>query len=157
MRTLRLGPTYRRVDVPSHFSFGDLQSPDTFARATERCIGMGKCRSLDGGTMCPSYRATREEKYSTRGRSRLLFELLKGEVITDGWDNKEVKDSLDNCLACKGCRSDCPTHVDLAKYKSHFPIEHYQSAKRPLMDTMIGHIGTWLPMATRVSGWSTPQ
>ncbi|MFM0165925.1 FAD-binding and (Fe-S)-binding domain-containing protein [Paraburkholderia sediminicola] len=149
---LRLGPTYRRVDVPSHFSFGDLQTPDTFARATERCIGMGKCRSLDGGTMCPSYRATREEKYSTRGRSRLLFELLKGEVITDGWDNKEVKDSLDNCLACKGCRSDCPTHVDLAKYKSHFLYQHYQRAKRPLMDTMIGHIGTWLPMATRVSG-----
>jgi FAD/FMN-containing dehydrogenase/Fe-S oxidoreductase len=149
---LRLGPTYRRVDVPSHFSFGNLQTPDTFARATERCIGMGKCRSLDGGTMCPSYRATREEKYSTRGRSRLLFELLKGEVIADGWDNKDVKDSLDNCLACKGCRSDCPTHVDLAKYKSHFLYEHYQKAKRPLMDTMIGHIGTWLPIATRISG-----
>lgn len=149
---LRLGPTYRRVEVPSHFSFGNLQSPDTFARATERCIGMGKCRSLEGGTMCPSYRATREEKYSTRGRSRLLFEMLKGEVITDGWDNKEVKDSLDNCLACKGCRSDCPTHVDLAKYKSQFLYEHYQKAKRPLMDTMIGHIGTWLPVATRISG-----
>ncbi|REE23221.1 FAD/FMN-containing dehydrogenase [Paraburkholderia sp. BL27I4N3] len=148
---LRLGPTYRRVDVPSHFSFGNLQSPDTFARATERCIGMGKCRSLEGGTMCPSYRATREEKYSTRGRSRLLFELLKGEVITDGWDNKDVKDSLDNCLACKGCRSDCPTHVDLAKYKSHFLYQHYQRAKRPLMDTMIGHIGSWLPVATRIS------
>jgi FAD/FMN-containing dehydrogenase/Fe-S oxidoreductase len=149
---LRLGPTYRRVDVPSHFSFGNLQTPDTFARATERCIGMGKCRSLEGGTMCPSYRATREEKYSTRGRSRLLFELLKGEVITDGWDNKDVKDSLDNCLACKGCRSDCPTHVDLAKYKSHFLYQHYQRATRPLMDTMIGHIGTWLPVATRFSG-----
>jgi Fe-S oxidoreductase len=149
---LRLGPTYRRVDVPSHFSFGNLQTPDTFARATERCIGMGKCRSLDGGTMCPSYRATREEKYSTRGRSRLLFELLKGEVIADGWDNKDVNDSLDNCLACKGCRSDCPTHVDLAKYKSHFLYEHYQKAKRPLMDTMIGRIGTWLPIATRISG-----
>ncbi|XNW84165.1 FAD-binding and (Fe-S)-binding domain-containing protein [Paraburkholderia phenoliruptrix] len=149
---LRLGPTYRRVDVPSHFSFGNLQSPDTFARATERCIGMGKCRSLEGGTMCPSYRATREEKYSTRGRSRLLFELLRGEVITDGWDNKDVKDSLDNCLACKGCRSDCPTHVDLAKYKSHFLYQHYQRVKRPLMDTMIGHIGSWLPVATRISG-----
>lgn len=149
---LRLGPTYRRVDVPSHFSFGNLEKPDTFARATERCIGMGKCRSLDGGTMCPSYRATREEKYSTRGRSRLLFELLKGEVITDGWDNKDVKDSLDNCLACKGCSSDCPTHVDLAKYKSHFLYQHYQRARRPLMDTMIGHMGTWLPIATRFSG-----
>jgi Fe-S oxidoreductase len=80
-----------------------------------------------------------------------FFELLKGEVITDGWDNKDVKDSLDHCLACKGCRSDCPTHVDLATYKSHFLYRHYQKAKRPLMDTMIGHIGTWLPLATRFS------
>ncbi len=105
--------------------------------------------------MCPSYRATREEKYSTRGRSRLLFEMLKGEVIADGWDNKDVKDSLDNCLACKGCRSDCPTHVDLAKYKSHFLYEHYQKAKRPLMDTMlIGDrtSGRGCLVATRISG-----
>jgi FAD/FMN-containing dehydrogenase/Fe-S oxidoreductase len=149
---LRLGPEYRRVNVHSHFSFGNLSHPDTFARATERCIGMGKCRSLEGGTMCPSYRATREEKYSTRGRSRLLFEMLNGEVITDGWENKEVKDSLDHCLACKGCRSDCPTHVDLAKYKSHFLYEYYRTNRRPVMDAMIGHIGSWLPLATKLSG-----
>nr|WP_090684019.1 FAD-binding and (Fe-S)-binding domain-containing protein [Paraburkholderia phenazinium] len=149
---LRLGPGYRRVDVSSHFSFGNLQKPDTFARATERCIGMGKCRSLDGGTMCPSYRATREEKYSTRGRSRLLFELLKGEVITDGWNDSDVKESLENCLACKGCRSDCPTHVDMAKYKSHFLYQHYQNVRRPLIDVLVGHIGTWLPVATRFGG-----
>lgn len=149
---LRLGPSYRRVDVSSPFSFGNLGAPDTFARATERCIGMGKCRSLDGGTMCPSYRATREEKYSTRGRSRLLFELLKGEVITDGWENRDVKESLDNCLACKGCRSDCPTHVDMAKYKGHFLYRHYQNTRRPLMEVLVGHIGAWLPLATRFSG-----
>ncbi|WP_028218865.1 FAD-binding and (Fe-S)-binding domain-containing protein [Paraburkholderia oxyphila] len=149
---LRLGPSYRRVDVSSPFTFGDLRKPDTFARATERCIGMGKCRSLSGGTMCPSYRASREEKYSTRGRARLLFELLKGEVIEDGWQNEAVKDSLDHCLACKGCSSDCPTHVDIAKYKSHFLYEYHKHKRRPLMDGMISRIGNWLPVATHVSG-----
>ncbi|MGF6962439.1 FAD-binding and (Fe-S)-binding domain-containing protein [Paraburkholderia youngii] len=149
---LRLGPSYRRVDVSSPFTFGDLGKPDTFARATERCIGMGKCRSLSGGTMCPSYRASREEKYSTRGRARLLFELLKGEVIEDGWKSEAVKDSLDHCLACKGCRSDCPTHVDIAKYKSHFLYEYFKHKRRPVMDAMIGRIGNWLPVATHVSG-----
>lgn len=148
---LRLGPTYRRVDISSPFTFGNVANPDTFARATERCIGMGKCRSLSGGTMCPSYRASREEKYSTRGRARLLFELLKGEVIKDGWRSEEVKDSLDHCLSCKGCRSDCPTHVDIAKYKSHFLYEYFKHKRRPIMDSMIGRIGTWLPVATRVS------
>ncbi len=149
---LRLGPTYRRVEAPSHFSFGNVANPDTFARATERCIGMGKCRSLDGGTMCPSFRATREEKYSTRGRARLLFELLKGEVIEDGWKSEAVKDSLDHCLACKGCKSDCPTQVDIAKYKSHFLYEHFKHKRRPVMDAMIGRIGAWLPLATHISG-----
>uniref|UniRef100_UPI0005BB8568 FAD-binding and (Fe-S)-binding domain-containing protein n=1 Tax=Paraburkholderia oxyphila TaxID=614212 RepID=UPI0005BB8568 len=149
---LRLGPTYRRVETASHFSFGNLSGADSFARATERCIGMGKCRSLEGGTMCPSFRATHEEQYSTRGRARLLFELLKGEVIEDGWQSEAVKDSLDHCLACKGCRSDCPTHVDIATYKSHFLYEHFKTRRRPLMDAMIGRIGTWLPAATHMSG-----
>ena len=151
---LRLGPSYRRVDQSSPLSFGDIARPDTFARATERCIGMGKCRSLQGGTMCPSFRATREEKYSTRGRARLLFELLKGEVIEDGWQSEEVKDSLDHCLACKGCRSDCPTHLDIAKYKSQFLYEYFKHKRRPLMDAMIGRIGQWLPVATHFSSIS---
>lgn len=145
---LRLGPAYRRVDHVSPLSFGDIARPDTFARATERCIGMGKCRSLEGGTMCPSFRATREEKYSTRGRARLLFELLKGEVIEDGWQSEEVKDSLDHCLSCKGCRSDCPTHVDIATYKSQFLYEYFKHKRRPFMDAVIGRIGHWLPVAT---------
>jgi len=149
---LRLGPAYRRVDVSSPFTFGDLGKPDTFARATERCIGMGKCRSLSGGTMCPSYRASREEKYSTRGRARLLFELLKGEVIEDGWQSEAVKESLDHCLACKGCRSDCPTHVDIAKYKSHFLYEYHKHKRRHVVDAIVSRIGNWLPAATHVSG-----
>jgi Fe-S oxidoreductase len=69
---------------------------------------MGKCRKK-GGTMCPSYMATGEEKHSTRGRARLLGEMLRGEVVTEGWQSEAVKEALDLCLSCKGCKSDCPT------------------------------------------------
>jgi Fe-S oxidoreductase len=102
--------------------------------------------------MCPSYRASREEKYSTRGRARLLFEMLNGEVIEEGWQSEAVKDSLDHCLACKGCRSDCPTHVDIAKYKSHFLYEYHKHKRRHVMDALVSRIGNWLPVATHVSG-----
>jgi FAD/FMN-containing dehydrogenase/heterodisulfide reductase subunit C len=148
---LRLGPDHEQKAVDSPFSYygnlGDLG----FARAAERCIGMGKCRSMEGGTMCPSFRATREELYSTRGRARLFFEMLKGEVITDGWDNEALKDSLDLCLACKGCKTDCPTHVDVARYKSEFLWRHYAKKRRPIAEEAVGRIGQWLPLATRVA------
>ena len=122
---------------------------DGFTRATERCIGMGKCRSAEGGTMCPSYRATREERYSTRGRARLLSEMLRGEVITDGWQSEEVKEALDMCLACKGCRSDCPTHTDMASYKAEFLSHYYEQHARPLQAHSMGRIGEWAPLAMR--------
>lgn len=148
---LRMGPDYTRKAVKSLFTYDARLGDLGFARETERCIGMGKCRSLEGGTMCPSFRATREERYSTRGRARLFFELLNGEVIQDDWNNKQIKDSLDLCLSCKGCKSDCPTNVDIARYKTEFLYRHYQKYARPLMDLMIGRIGDWLPLATRVS------
>ena len=85
-----------------------------FSRAAARCVGVGKCRGHESGVMCPSYRATGEEEQSTRGRARLLFEMVQGDVITDGWRSTEVHDALDLCLACKGCRSDCPVDVDMA-------------------------------------------
>ena len=122
---------------------------DGFTRATERCIGMGKCRAAEGGTMCPSYRATREERYSTRGRGRLLNEMLRGEVITDGWQSEEVKEALDMCLACKGCRSDCPTHTDMASYKAEFLSHYYEQRARPLQAHSMGRIGEWAPLAMR--------
>ena len=148
---LRLGPDYTRRNMVTEFNYhGDADTG--FARATERCIGMGKCRSLEGGTMCPSFKATREEKYSTRGRARLFFELLKGEVIEDSWDSKDVKDSLDLCLSCKGCKTDCPTNVDIARYKAEFLARHYKNRRRPIMDLMIGRIGDWLPRAQLFGG-----
>jgi Fe-S oxidoreductase len=100
--------------------------------------------------MCPSYRATKEERFSTRGRGRLLNEMLRGEVITDGWRSEEVKEALDTCLGCKSCRSECPTHTDLAAYKAEF-LSHYHEAKsRPLGEQIMARIGEWAPFASVV-------
>jgi Fe-S oxidoreductase len=94
-------------------------------------VGIGKCRNPDGApTMCPSYQVTREEKHSTRGRSRLLFETLQGDINTDGWQSKEVAEGLDLCLACKGYTSDCPVQVDMPTYKAEFLHHHYRSWRR---------------------------
>jgi len=102
--------------------------------------------------MCPSYRATGEERYSTRGRSRLFFEMLKGEVITDRWRSEEVKEALDYCLACKGCKGDCPTHVDMATYKAEFLSHYYEHKPRPVQAYSMGMIGRWAPMAAALPG-----
>lgn len=146
---LRLGPHYHTAKVQSRFAFKNNQG--SFGRAIEHCIGMGRCRSHQGGTMCPSYRATGEESYSTRGRSRLLFEMLQGEVIHDGWQSEEVKAALDMCLACKGCRSDCPTHVDMATYKAEFLSHYYEHKRRPLRAYAMGWIHRWAPLGVRLA------
>jgi len=145
---LRQGPTYKPVTFMTRFAFRS-EAGDGFTRATERCVGMGKCRAASGGTMCPSYRATGEERYSTRGRSRLLFEMLQGEVIKDGWQSDEVKEALDWCLACKGCKSDCPTHTDMATYKAEFLSHYYEQHSRPRQAWSMGRIGEWAPFAAR--------
>ncbi|MFZ4288144.1 FAD-binding and (Fe-S)-binding domain-containing protein [Variovorax sp. HJSM1_2] len=142
---LRMGPDYQPLRPITHFSFADKQGG--FTRAVEHCIGMGKCRSTQVGTMCPSFRATGEERYSTRGRARLLWEMLKGEVITDRWQSEEVKEALDHCLACKGCKSDCPTHVDMATYKAEFLSHYYEHKVRPVQAYSMGMIGRWAPLA----------
>ncbi len=125
------------------------QYPDdehSFARAGGlRCVGVGKCRREGGGTMCPSYMVTREEKHSTRGRARLLFEMMQRDVITDGWRSEAVRDALDLCLACKGCFGDCPVNVDMATYKAEFLAHHYAGRLRPAAHYSMG----WLPVAAR--------
>ena len=145
---LRAGPQYQPVTLKTRMTFLSSEG-EGFTRATERCIGMGKCRSAEGGTMCPSYRATKEERYSTRGRARLLNEMLRGDVITDGWRSEEVREALDWCLGCKGCRSDCPTHTDMASYKAEFMSHHYERRARPLYAHAMGRIGEWAPLAMR--------
>jgi FAD/FMN-containing dehydrogenase/Fe-S oxidoreductase len=126
---LKLGTDYNPPRPATKFAYPEDKGD--FAHATLRCVGVGKCRDPQGSpTMCPSYQVTREEKHSTRGRARLLFEMLQGEVITDGWESEEVFDALDLCLACKGCTSDCPVNVDMPTYKSEFLYHHYQSPRR---------------------------
>ncbi|QQC66841.1 FAD-binding and (Fe-S)-binding domain-containing protein [Paraburkholderia ginsengisoli] len=146
---LRMGPAYKPVMLQTKLAFASPEG-DGFRREIERCIGMGKCRSLDGGTMCPSYRATREEKYSTRGRAHLFWEMLQGDVIADGWQSREVKEALDTCLACKGCKSDCPTHTDMASYKAEFLSHYYEKNRRPRQALFMGRIGEWAPWAARL-------
>jgi FAD/FMN-containing dehydrogenase/Fe-S oxidoreductase len=146
---LRLGPAYKPVTLTTKLTFASPEG-DGMQRAVERCIGMGKCRSLDGGTMCPSYRATREEKFSTRGRAHLFWEMLQGDVIKDGWNSAEVKEALDACLACKGCKSDCPTHTDMASYKAEFLSHYYETHRRPRQAMFMGRIGQWAPVAGRL-------
>ncbi|MVU77302.1 FAD-binding protein [Nocardia sp. ET3-3] len=143
---LREGTTYRPWEPATHFAFPE--DGFRFSRAANRCVGVGKCRGEHGGVMCPSYRATREEEHSTRGRARLLFEMLEGDVITEGWRSTEVRDALDLCLACKGCRNDCPVEVDMATYKAEFLSHHYHRRLRPMAHYSMGWIPLWARLAT---------
>ncbi|WP_237554059.1 FAD-linked oxidase C-terminal domain-containing protein, partial [Streptomyces sp. SID724] len=136
----------RPVDV----EFGYPQDGGDFAGAVRRCVGVAKCRTTGpsgAGVMCPSFRATGEEAHSTRGRARLLHEMLAGEVITDGWRSTEVRDALDLCLSCKGCRSDCPVGVDMATYKAEFLHHHYRGRLRPAAHYAMGRLPRWLRLA----------
>jgi FAD/FMN-containing dehydrogenase/Fe-S oxidoreductase len=144
---IRVGPDYKPKPVLTIFKFPDDHS--SLAQATERCFGVGKCRGLDGGTMCPSFHATREEMHSTRGRTRLLFEMLRGEVIQDGWQSEHVKDALDLCLSCKGCKGDCPVNVDVATYKAEFLAHYYEHRSRPMSAYAMGFIFRWAEIASR--------
>jgi Fe-S oxidoreductase len=101
--------------------------------------------------MCPSYRATREERHATRGRARLLFEMLRGSALTGGWRSKEVKSALDLCLACKGCKHDCPVNVDMATYKAEFLAHYYEGRLRPIWAYAFGLIPWWARLGSRVA------
>jgi FAD/FMN-containing dehydrogenase/Fe-S oxidoreductase len=145
---LRTGPDYHPKPVLTIFQFPEDHG--SFAEATERCFGVGKCRKLDGGTMCPSFQVTREEKDSTRGRARMLFEMLRGDVIQDGWRDEGIKDALDLCLACKGCKGDCPASVDVATYKAEFLAHYYEGRLRPAQAYSMGLIDKWAAIGSRV-------
>ncbi|MFI5035336.1 MAG: FAD-binding and (Fe-S)-binding domain-containing protein [Acidimicrobiales bacterium] len=133
-----------RASLALHADGGDL------AAATRRCVGVGQCLSPSDGVMCPSYRASGQEKNSTRGRARLLFEMMAGEVITDGWRSEEVRDSLDLCLGCKACKTDCPVGVDMATYKVEFLSRHFEGRLRPRSHYVLGALPRWLKVASRL-------
>ncbi len=156
---LRLGASWTPPPTAPAFSYPD--DDGRFDRAVLRCVGVGKCRHDSGGVMCPSFRATREEEHSTRGRARLLFEMIDGHgdsPLTKGWRSPEVADALDLCLACKGCKKDCPAGVDMATYKAEFLHHHYARRIRPRAHYSMG----WLPLAAqaaarmpRLVNWAT--
>ncbi|MCB5177327.1 FAD-binding and (Fe-S)-binding domain-containing protein [Microvirga lenta] len=145
---LRLGPSYRPPKLDTHFHF---EEEGGFQGAVERCVGVGKCRRHDSKdqVMCPSYLVTHEEKSSTRGRARMLFEMLHGGPLTKGWRSDEVEDALKLCLACKGCKSDCPVNVDMATYKAEFRAHYYKRRLRPRSAYTMGLIYWWARLGSK--------
>jgi Fe-S oxidoreductase len=139
--------SYHPPHVHSHFAYAKEGS---FADAAMRCVGVGKCRKTDGGAMCPSYQATGDEEHATRGRARLLFEMMQGEVITDGFRSEAVRESLELCLSCKSCKTECPVGVDMATYKAEFLAHYYEGRRRPLRSYVFGLINHWSALAEYV-------
>jgi len=134
---LKLGANYRPREVATHFNFS---AEGGLAGAALKCVGIGKCRKTEAGTMCPSYMATREEVHSTRGRARILFEALTTDLLPEGFGDVAVKDALDLCLSCKGCKAECPSSVDMAAYRAEFFSNYYRTHRRPLSSAFFGRL-----------------
>jgi FAD/FMN-containing dehydrogenase/Fe-S oxidoreductase len=148
---LRLGANYKPWEPETHFKYPDDKG--SFAHAALRCVGVGKCRRKDAqkpddDTMCPSFMVTHEERHTTRGRAHHLWEMLNGNVIADGWRDENVKESLDLCLACKGCKGDCPVNVDIATYKAEFLSHYWEDRLRPRHAYAFGLIDQWARVAS---------
>jgi Fe-S oxidoreductase len=145
---LRMDPSYRTRRVKTEFAYPGADG-GSFAAAAERCFGVGACREQKG-VMCPSYQVTLEEKHSTRGRARLLFEMMRSDSpLRDAWRNEEVKEALDLCLACKGCMHECPVRVDMATYKAEFLSHYYRRRLRPRQAYALGLIRWEAELASR--------
>ncbi len=138
---MKLGSDYSPPQPQTHFSYPE--DGGSFAHAALRCVGAGKCRDTDSGTMCPSFMATRDEMHTTRGRARILYEMLEGDTVSDGFRSDEVHEALDLCLSCKGCKGDCPVSVDMATYKAEFLSGYYKRRLRPLAAYSMGLIMFW--------------
>jgi Fe-S oxidoreductase/FAD/FMN-containing dehydrogenase len=148
-QNLRYGEKYDPPQLPTYFQYP--KDKGSFSYALERCVGVGKCRRHEGGTMCPSYMVTREEMHSTRGRARLLWEMLNGAEL-NGWRDERVHEALDLCLACKGCKTDCPVNVDMATYKAEFLSHYYHGRFRPVHNYAFGLIHVWARLAAIAPG-----
>ncbi|WP_120521004.1 FAD-binding and (Fe-S)-binding domain-containing protein [Arthrobacter celericrescens] len=140
----------------THFELRPVEAAaagaDPWVHAVQACIGVGRCRSDSGGVMCPSFRATGDEKDSTRGRSRALQDMVRGaRTIDEGWKSDDVREALDLCLACKACSNDCPAGVDMASYKSEFFSHYYEGRLRPMSHFSLGWLPRWLKLTTRIS------
>ncbi len=143
-------PVAGKMHTP--LTFGYLGDGGDFSQAVHRCTGVGRCRadnSAAGGVMCPSYLATGEEKDSTRGRARVLQEMVNGNLVK-GWNAPEVHEALDLCLSCKGCASDCPTGIDMATYKAEVLHQSYRHRLRPRSHYVLGQLPRWVRMGSRM-------
>ena len=142
---LRLGSSWSPA-APRDLHFGYPHDGGSFVQAANRCVGVGKCRqhTTESGTvMCPSFQVLHEEEHATRGRARLLFEMLDGHgdsPVSDGWRSEAVHDALDLCLSCKGCKKDCPVNVDMATYKAEFLAHYWKGRLRPRSDYAMGYL-----------------
>jgi FAD/FMN-containing dehydrogenase/Fe-S oxidoreductase len=155
-QNLRLGANYKPWEPETHFQWPE--DGGSFAHAALRCVGVGKCRRKSGknaedDTMCPSFMVTHDEQHTTRGRAHHLWEMLHGDVITGGWRDESVKQALDLCLACKGCKGDCPVNVDMATYKAEFLSHYWQGRLRPRYAYAFGLIDQWARLASIAPGF----
>jgi FAD/FMN-containing dehydrogenase/Fe-S oxidoreductase len=146
IENLRFGAGYQPPKADTWFQYP--MDGGIFSEATTRCIGVGACRNHDHGTMCPSYMATREEKHSTRGRAHLLWEMMQGDVVKDGWRNKDVRNALELCVSCKACKTECPVQVDMATWKAEFLAHYYEGRRHPLHHYAFGYMDQWANMAS---------
>jgi len=147
---LRLGAGYQSKRPITFFQFPDDHG--SMGEATLRCVGVGACRKESGGTMCPSYMVTREERHSTRGRAHLLWELMEGRVLDTDWHNDSVREALDLCLSCKACKSECPVNVDVATYKAEFLAHYYGDGLRKPQHYAFGFMDRLARLAAVVPG-----
>jgi len=136
VENLRHVPGQTHKEFEPHFAFA--KDSGSLAHATERCVGVGACRKTTGGVMCPSYRATGDEQHSTRGRARLLWEMLAGDLRAEGFGSESVENALDLCLSCKACKTECPVQVDMAQYKSEYLAQRYKGKPHPLHHYVFG-------------------
>lgn len=153
---LKLGADYAPKEPQTHFQYPEDQG--RFSRATLRCVGIGKCRRLEGephdDVMCPSFMVLREEKHTTRGRAHLLWEMLQDDSPIDkGWRDENVKEALDLCLSCKGCKGDCPVNVDIATYKAEFLSHYWEGRLRPRNAYAFGLVDKWARIASIAPGF----
>lgn len=144
-KNLRLGPNYKSTEPVTYFDFTTEQG---YSMAVEACSGIGACRKLDAGTMCPSYMVTMEEIHSTRGRANALREALKGNF--DGLGDKRVVEVLDLCLECKACMRECPIGVDMTKYKAEFMAHYYDIHGIPTKIKAFGYIDALAAFGSRI-------
>jgi FAD/FMN-containing dehydrogenase/Fe-S oxidoreductase len=141
VENLRYGPREEskngaQTKLETHFVFA--ADAGSMEDAAARCVGVGACLKKDGGVMCPSYRATGQEQHSTRGRARLLWEMLAGALREEGFQSEAVHKALDLCLSCKACKTECPVQVDMAQYKSEFLAQKYKGKLHPLHHYVFG-------------------